>query len=366
MTRLISTLLIVLVAFPVPPAFSSPQAPPPPLISAELLEKAHLQMIWQNKLPLQAAELIDRLFLRGDNIYALSSHNYLFCLNTKNAAISFAKPLVAKNLSVFNPQLFENQLLFVAGNSLLKMDPHSGSTDTLKRPQFTITCPAVRNLDNIYLAGADSRLHILNAETRLSEFEASADNESIITSIAATDQFVTFSTEAGNVISITPDKPVRNWQFDAAGPISAPLLLDLDNRSLFVSSQDTNLYKIDTANGDVVWKFRTGAALVESSRLTNKLVYQPARKKGLYAIDKMTGRQLWQLPDGLELLAESGNRAYVMTAKGRLVVMDTNSAKKLYSVNFAAVAKYVPNTTHTGMHIADDTGRIACLKPADQ
>lgn len=375
MLRRTFTLLIVLFTFFVRPVFSSQpgpgstelaEVPAPPLVSPRLLEKAGLRMLWQNKLPLKKSESLGRFFLRGDSVYVLSDHNYLFCLDTENGTMRFARPLVRKGLAVFDPQLFENQLLFVAGNTLLKMDPELGGTDILKRPSFMTTCPAVRNSDNIYLAGLDRRLHVFNAETGLAEFEAASDPPaagSIITSIVATDQFVVFSTEAGNLVSIAADRPLRNWQFDAVGAISAPLILD--DYSLFVASQDMNLYKIDAASGKPLWTFRAGSELVKAPRLTRKLAYQPAPEKGLYAIDKRTGNRVWQLPGGVELLAESGGKAYVITEERSLVVMDNNTAKELYRVNFAAVSKHAPNTTDARMYIADEAGRIACIRPVE-
>lgn len=372
MLRRTFTLLIVLFTFSVTPVFSSQPGPgsaedtveaAPPLVSPKLLEKAGLRMLWQNKLPLKNSESLGRFFLRGDSVYVLSDHNYLFCLDTENGTMRFAKPLVRKGLAVFDPQLFENQLLFVAGNTLLKMDPELGGTDILKRPSFMTTCPAARNSDNIYLAGLDRRLHVFNAETGFAEFEVTSDNRSIITSIVATDQFVVFSTEAGSLVSIAADKPLRNWQFDAVGAISAPLILD--GYSLFVASQDMNLYKINAASGKPLWTFRAGSELVKAPRLTRKLAYQPAPGKGLYAIDKRTGNRVWQLVGGVELLAESGGKAYVITENRNLVVMDNNTAKELYRVNFAAVSKHAPNTTDARMYIADEAGRIACIRPAE-
>ena len=71
-------------------------------------------------------------------------------------------------------------------------------------------------------------------------------------------------------------------------------------------------------------------------------------------IDKETGKFMWQLPGGTELLAESAGKAYVITNTGRLVVMDNAGLKQLYSVNFAAVSRYVANTTDSNIYIGDD------------
>jgi hypothetical protein len=99
--------------------------------------------------------------------------------------------------------------------------------------------------------------------------------------------------------------------------------------------------------------------------VTQGIIYQPVHGKGLSAIDRATGALLWSVPGGIDLLAESRNKAYVITNTGTLVVMDNVKAKKLYSANFAEVSKHVSNVTDDIIYIADNLGRIACLQPVE-
>jgi outer membrane protein assembly factor BamB len=357
-TSILSTILTLFLAAAVLAAEPQPSLP---LVSAQLLQKANLSMLWQNKLAVHSSEQIQRLFLAGDSLWALTNRNYLFCLDAKTGRLKFGQQLARKGLTVFKPLLFEDQALLVAGNTLLRLDPQLGTIQTLKAPPFTVTCPAARNTEHIYLAGTDRRLHAFNGQTRIPEFEAAPDDNTLITSIVATDDYVVFATAGGSVVNITPHGPVRNWQFTAKGPISARLVLD--NGSLFVAAEDTSLYRIDPSTGKPLWTFRAGARLTKSPRLTATVVYQPAGPKGLYAIDKQTGKLLWQRTDAVELLAQAGHKAYVIAEPGTLIVMDNGTAKELYCVNFAAISRYAANTADNRIYIGDQTGRVACLQP---
>jgi hypothetical protein len=51
-------------------------------------------------------------------------------------------------------------------------------------------------------------------------------------------------------------------------------------------------------------------------------LYQYAVGRGLTAIAKQTGKVAWSLPEGTDLLAEAGTRAYVITKDRTLTVMD--------------------------------------------
>jgi outer membrane protein assembly factor BamB len=198
-------------------------------------------------------------------------------------------------------------------------------------------------------------------------FEVSAENESRITSVIADENFVLFSTAAGNIICIAPDAPRRIWQFDAAGPVAGPVVRD--GMSLFFASRDTNVYRVDMiglpGQKQLVWKHQTAAVLEDEPIVKEGIVYQHVKGKELTAINKQNGTALWQVPKGIDLVTEAANKAYVFTNIGTLVVMDNVKTKKLYTVNFAGVTKHVPNTTDDKIYIADDLGRIACLQPID-
>jgi outer membrane protein assembly factor BamB len=139
--------------------------------------------------------------------------------------------------------------------------------------------------------------------------------------------------------------------------------------SLFFASKDTNVYRVDIVGlperKRLVWKHQTAAVLDKAPRVTQGIVYQPVRGKGLIAIDRATGALLWSVPGGIDLLTEAGNKAYVLTNAGTLVVMDNVQAKKLYSANFVEVSKHVSNVTDDIIYIADNHGRIACLQPVE-
>jgi outer membrane protein assembly factor BamB len=104
--------------------------------------------------------------------------------------------------------------------------------------------------------------------------------------------------------------------------------------------------------------------LDRAPRVGENIVYQHVPYQGLVAINKETGNLVWEVPGGIDLLGETAGKAYVI-AKGRLVVMDNKKAKHLYSVNFAGISKYTANMTDSKIYIANEAGRIACLKPVE-
>lgn len=337
-----------------------------PLVSPELLEHAKLKMVWQNKLPIKQTENLEQLFIIDNRIYALSDRNYMISLNREKGNVVFSRPIAPAGLPMVGLQLYLDKIISVIGNRLVEIDPNTETEIKAKYMEFGVVCPAARNSSYFYLSGADRRLHTLHADNYVQVFQVAAENDSMITSIIADERFIVFGTDAGNIISITPDRPRKLWQFDAADAIAGPIVRD--GISLFFACKDINVYRVDMVDlklAQLVWKYQMPGVLEKEPRVTRDVVYQYARNEGLTAIDKQNGKFIWSLKQGADLLAETSKRAYVITNVGTLVVMDNNTGKSLYSVNFAAVSRYAANTADSKIYIADESGRIACLEPVE-
>ncbi len=341
------------------------------LVSPELLKAGDLEVLWQNKLPIKKTENLEQLFLPVDyldgetdnRIYALSNYNYLACLDKNTGKMMFSSSVAPVGFPVIGLDIYNGEIFSLAGNMLIQMDREFGTQRSSTHLDFGETCPVVRNSSYFYLGGVDKRVHVLRADDKVHIFAVAADIDSTITSVIADEKSVIFATKAGNVISFEADKPKRLWQFDAGDAVAGPIIKNAD--SLFFASSDAYVYKIDASRGKLDWKCASGAILKNAPRVTASMVYQNIGEKGLIAIDKNSGKILWQLTDGLDLLAESGQNAYVITKQNSIVVMDNKKAKQLCSVDVANVSRYISNTADSKIYIADEYGRIACLKPID-
>jgi outer membrane protein assembly factor BamB len=273
----------------------------------------------------------------------------------------FSRELSPGGFPVVGWELYNNVLFSVVGGELVEIDPQSGKELSAMRLETGAACAAARNRSYFYVGGTDKRVHTLRADDKVRLFRVSAENDSAVVSILADENFVVFATDGGNVVSFTADGPRQLWQFYAAEAIAGPIARDAS--SLFVASKDTNVYRLDIRRGRLIWKYQTEAMLDRGPVVTGSVVYQYVRDKGLAAIDKKSGEGLWQLAGGVDLLAEAGGKAYVITDKKTLVVMDNKKGEELYSVNFVGVSRYAANTVDSKMYIADKDGRIACIKP---
>jgi outer membrane protein assembly factor BamB len=304
------------------------------------------------------------MFIFDNYLYVLTNHNYLFCIDRSKGSIRFHLQLAVTGLEVHKPQYYDGKLLFMVGTRLLVLDPAAGAVKELKRLVNIgrgAVCGAQRNAEHIFVTGMDKRLHAIVADEYWEEFAVTADNDELINSIVVDDEFVVFTTLVGNIVMTSAEKAEKYWQRDIPGRIKAPIARD--GRWLYVGSENTKLYKLDITSGHSGWEapFQAGAQLIDSVTVGRRAVYQYAGNNGLYAIDKDSGRMLWQVSEGIGLLAEKDETAYVLAEPGVLAVMDNSTGKRLYTVDFAGVSRYVTNTTDSTVYVSDDRGRLMSI-----
>jgi len=332
------------------------------LIPDKLLSQADLELLWQREMPLKKNEKLERLQLIDDRLYALSSDNYLVSLDTDNGKIIISQKLDQAGLPVFELRHYNDQLYSIIANRLVELNKNSGELIAKRNFDFGVTCPAVRNSRFFYIAGSDRRLHAFRASNKVEVFEAAAPSDSGITSIIADENFVIFSTEAGDLICLTPDRPAQLWKpFKAADGIVAPLVRD--GATVFFASRDTCVYSIDIPEGTLNWKYQGGTVYNHGPVVRGDVVYQYAGRDGLAAIRRADSRLLWQLPEVVAFLAADNQKAFLWTRSKELAVMDNTDAKLLCSVDFSSVSCFATNTSDSRIYVADERGRIACLKP---
>jgi len=332
------------------------------LVPRSSVAPTDLKIAWQCNLPMADAESLDRLLVFGNRLCALSSRNYLTCLNRTDGNVMFSRPIAPAGLPVASFEPYQDKLIAVVGSKLIEISADFGTENT--STNFTcggITCPVVRNDSLYYLACTDNRIHALKADNKVEAFQVAAENGSRITAVLADQEFVIFATELGNIVCINSDRPRKIWQFDA--PEAGYLVRDAN--SIYFACRNTNVYCLELSSGHLLWKYQTQAILDSAPQPGNKVVYQHVPDVGLIALDKETAKKpLWQVPDGIGLLAESGDKAFVITKTGLLVAMDNVKGIQLYSIDVGQSVKYVTNTTDSKIYIADAKGRLACLQPA--
>ncbi len=334
-----------------------------PLLSDKILKAAEFELIWDTKLPVKQNESLDHLYVIKDNIYLVTNYNYLTAANRHTGNIAFGLYIAYPGFPFLSLESFNDKLFTLIGSEFIEIDTSLGTKSVKARLEVRPVCPVVKNDEFIYAAGVDGRIDVFDAEKMVRLFEVAPENDSMITSLIASNDNVVFSTDAGDLVSFMPDRRNKLWHFKAAEGIVGPIVSD--GTSVFAASKDTNLYNIDRGTGRMKWKYQTAGILDTSPRVTADVVYQYVKNHGMIAIDKFSGDQIWHLPTGMDLLAEVKNRAYIFTSDHKIAVMDNTKARPLYFMNCSLVNRYAVNMLDSKIYLADRTGRVICIKPME-
>lgn len=337
-----------------------------PLVSGLLLKEAGMQRQWQVQLAIKPGESVERMFVFDQHLLVLTNRNYLFGLNRTDGKYRFEARLAETRLPVCDPLYVDGKLYFLIGREMKVIDPVSGAllrSAVLTEVENNTQCSLTKNETFVYMAGIDQRIHAYRIEPNdyVQLFTATADDDSTITSLVATADRVFFTTESGSVVAMEAERPVKVWQFNASGPIIAPLVMD--GEDLYAGSLDTKVYKLTAAKGAPAWPtpFYTGDKIQTAPVVGETVVYQYAGRSGLYAIDKQTGRRIWNVPSGRSMLCESGDAAYIFAQPGVLMVMDNRTGRERFSLNMAKVNRWAVNEVDSTLYLADRQGRVAAV-----
>lgn len=335
-----------------------------PLVPHALIQQAGWAYDWQLNLPVKVDEQIDRVFVNDRYLYALTNTNILFCIDRQKGRTLYVVSVSEKDLPLCSPIFYGGLLVFIAGNHIHVFDPSSGilrQAESIGQVGNIFECGVSRNDQFIYITGSDNRLHVISPDGYWEAFTVTADNDSPINSVIATDAIVVFSTLAGNVVGMQPDSPKKIWQYDISGPIQAKLVAD--EAFVYVAGMDAKLYKLNLKDGALAWEmpFHAGAPILDPAVIGREVVYVYNDLNGLYAVNKDSGTAVWNIPQGDRTLCEAGDQAFVFSRPGVLKVMNNKTGKELYAVNFNQVQRYAENMTDSVMYLADKGGRIMSI-----
>ncbi len=195
----------------------------------------------------------------GNRLYLRSDQNYLWSLDRAKGTVVFSRSIAPIGIPVLGLVAYENNLISVIGNKLVELDINSGkeqrvttlvastSEQGVSNVDLSIVAPPVRNSQYFYVAATDRRLHVFQADNLVQIFPVTADDDSLITTVLAEDNFVAFGTNAGDLVGMAPDAPKRLWQFKAPEAVAGAIVRD--GNSFYFASVDTNVYRVDVAEG---------------------------------------------------------------------------------------------------------------------
>ena len=138
--------------------------------------------------------------------------------------------------------------------------------------------PAIAD-GTLYIGSYDGKFYALDARTGALKWKFATEGERRF--------------EAKGLHGLQPKNQTIADPFDVF--LSSPVVA---NGSVYFGSGDGNLYALDSATGDLRWKFKTGDVVHASPALADGILFFGSWDSYFYAVDAKTGKEKWRFHAG--------------------------------------------------------------------
>ncbi|WP_277543290.1 outer membrane protein assembly factor BamB family protein [Haloarcula laminariae] len=117
-------------------------------------------------------------------------------------------------------------------------------------------------------------------------------NDKVTSSPAVVDGTVYVGSEDRDLYALSAMDGTEHWSFRTGDAVrSSPTVV---NETVYLGSDDGNVYALSTADGTENWSFQTGDVVPASPVVTDDTVYVGSVNGNIYALDALSGTEQWR------------------------------------------------------------------------
>jgi outer membrane protein assembly factor BamB len=189
---------------------------------------------------------------------------------------------------------------------------------------------------------------------------------------------VYFGSGDGNVYALDTATGEVKWRFHTGDVVHAsPAIYE---GTLFIGSWDSYFYALDAATGREKWRFKTGedhdianqVGIQSSAAAADGVVYFGCRDSNLYALDAASGQKKWAFNNKGSWVISSpavydGKVFFATSDSAMLYELDAKSGTPVFSLNFNHWPMFSSPAIAGGMlYIGSHMGKLLAIDVASQ
>lgn len=197
----------------------------------------------------------------------------------------------------------------------------------------------------VYFGASDKRLYALDGRGLFLWSFLARDN--IAARPLVTGDLVIFGSEDRNVYAVNSARGELVWRAALASPIVSSAAFG--NGNVVVGSDDGTVYVLDVKTGATRWTFGADDAVQAPIVVHDETAYAASRGGTLFALNVTTGAEQWRAEMGAALndapLVSEG-RIYVVAGDGTLHALDATNGSRVWQtgdMNFSGTPLALPN-----------------------
>jgi len=350
------------------------------------LSEAGFIVDWSSQLHLTGGESIQKLYLVGDTLHAMSDQNIDYALGAKAGQLQYLNQIASPDTPVKGgPVQLGERVVFATTHTLEVYGPDGHLEKSIPLGQGVTGPPAgAENMIYLGLEGQNSRLGAVDITTSFNPVRWEVlSGGPVLGAPAVYQKEIYFGSQDGSVRAVDSDRAplwplLDGLRFDTRGAILADL--KADKSGVYVACTDQSLYCLYRNTGKIKWRFFAGVALQTGPELTATSVYQFVPGRGLAAIDKSEPIELdtqqtqslgeqpihtarWTAPDATRLLAEDDRYAYVLSTSNTILALDKSTGQRAFASRRKDLAAFATNPNGSIIYAATARGLILAIQP---
>ncbi|MBI5233418.1 MAG: PQQ-binding-like beta-propeller repeat protein [Deltaproteobacteria bacterium] len=218
-------------------------------------------------------------------VFIASNDTYIYALDQNSGKLIWkAKLADYKYSGVYSSPAYSNGSVYIAGKNAMiySFSAKSGGRNWFKRVGSSIYSSPVISDDVLYFSSFDRYIYAVGATDGKHIWKKRLDAVPYASPVAIGDG-VYQGLKDGYFKGFNKKTGEKKNTFKFPGQINAGIVASLDGKA-FVSSDDGNVYLLNTLTGDILWKHKAGAGIHSTPALANNTLYIGSKDGVLYAL----------------------------------------------------------------------------------
>ncbi len=341
-----------------------------PLSPSELNALGYFKY-WSLDLEMDRGGFVRDAYRIDDSLYVVSEKGDVFALHADIGLTRWSRNVTESVYHVFEPQHFASAggaaLVMIATTPrVFVLDRYSGDEVKDLTLGASVGTAVVGLGSSLFFGSSDGHLYSMvwndpRTVEAIFSWKAMAGGP-----VGATPHLVNggedlvFASQSGSVFNCTANQKILNWDFQVDGAIEGEIAVDAE--SVYVSSTDRSLYRLDMVSGVPRWRVRFPEPLHHGPVVIGNMVFQYCDTQGVSAIDAETGKVLWSASAARNVASRSGDRV-IVSAGTQLQQVAADTGEVLETVTLPSHTRAVLNTQDETLYIVSRLGTVFCAKP---
>lgn len=217
-------------------------------------------------------------------------------------------------------------------------------------------------------SNSPSAVLALDAASGEEQWRYAIDDEVGVTSPTLHDNTVYVGSENGNVYALDAETGTERWVFPTADSVTTPPAVG--DGTVYAGSYDGHVYAIDAETGEERWKFDTAQRVFSSPTVHGSHVFVGSESFYLYALAAETGEEQWRLDTGgivdISPAVHSGT-VYLGTRIGTVTSLDAATGDTIWEFTPSADVEFGwsnPALTSNTLYIVGNTSQESSTEPS--